>query len=121
MCSPADSPSLSIRASPFGSLFIHIPLLIPLCSPFAHILLQIQIEKSLVHFSDLQRFMSLWQHYDPERKLLINTHELPRLLKELGPPLGLSENCGRVELFYILEEYQIPEHGGQVCTATLFP
>jgi hypothetical protein len=74
----------------------------------------IQIEKSLVHFSDLQRFMSLWQHYDPERKLLINTHELPRLLKELGPPLGLSENCGRVELFYILEEYQIPEHGGQV-------
>ena len=84
---------------------------IPLYCPTV---LQMQIEKSKVQMQDLQLFTEIWPKFDPNASLLVPTHKLPVLLKELGPPLGIEKQYTRLELLKTVGGYHIPEHCGMI-------
>eukprot|EP00755_Sulcionema_specki_P039239 Sspe_Gene.24208::Locus_9544_Transcript_1_1_Confidence_1.000_Length_4909::g.24208::m.24208/K04851/CACNA1D; voltage-dependent calcium channel L type alpha-1D len=74
----------------------------------------IDIERSKVNMSDLNRFLTCWGMFDPDAKLLISTFRFPDLLVQLQPPLGVSTAYTRLELLRKVGQFQVPEHGGVV-------
>eukprot|EP01065_Artemidia_motanka_P052348 TRINITY_DN9431_c0_g1_i1.p1 TRINITY_DN9431_c0_g1~~TRINITY_DN9431_c0_g1_i1.p1 ORF type:complete len:1882 (+),score=565.62 TRINITY_DN9431_c0_g1_i1:528-5648(+) len=72
------------------------------------------IEKSNLRFNDLHRFLTIWSDFDPNATLTIPTRNLPKLLEQLGPPLGISRRTSRVEILKCNQLYSIPEHLGRI-------
>lgn len=79
-----------------------------------HYVTAARMNTSITRIEDLRRFRDLWSEFDPNGALVLHTHELPKLLESLRPPLGLTSRHNRVELLRLLREYDIPNHRGKV-------
>eukprot|EP01062_Namystynia_karyoxenos_P001522 TRINITY_DN1051_c1_g1_i1.p1 TRINITY_DN1051_c1_g1~~TRINITY_DN1051_c1_g1_i1.p1 ORF type:complete len:2267 (+),score=738.59 TRINITY_DN1051_c1_g1_i1:119-6919(+) len=73
-----------------------------------------EIEQSNLRMHDLHSFTEIWSEFDPAGCLTIPTGWLPKLLEQLGPPLGISRRTSRIEILTRNRAYCIPEHGGRI-------
>eukprot|EP00744_Colponema_vietnamica_P002169 GILI01003469.1.p1 GENE.GILI01003469.1~~GILI01003469.1.p1 ORF type:complete len:956 (-),score=53.50 GILI01003469.1:231-2717(-) len=72
------------------------------------------MEKSELHFNDIQRFLDLWASVDKDATMLIPTKSFPKLLYQLRPPMGFSRKGEAREILKLCSTFEIPDHHGKM-------
>jgi hypothetical protein len=73
-----------------------------------------QLNHSALKLAHLKKFGDVWQRFDPDATMLMETRLFPNLLMALQPPLGITRATDRATLMSLADEYRIVEHGGVV-------
>eukprot|EP01012_Entosiphon_sulcatum_P053801 TRINITY_DN740_c0_g1_i1.p1 TRINITY_DN740_c0_g1~~TRINITY_DN740_c0_g1_i1.p1 ORF type:complete len:2364 (+),score=263.90 TRINITY_DN740_c0_g1_i1:1645-8736(+) len=74
----------------------------------------IALENSRLNMAELTKFIEAWSLFDSDATYTIPTAQLPRLLKLVGPPLGIAREYTRLELLNKCGAFNIPDHYGRI-------
>lgn len=72
------------------------------------------MERSELHFKDIQRFLDLWASIDKDATMTIPTKSFPTLLFQLRPPMGISRKSTSREMIQLCSKFNIPDHQGKI-------
>lgn len=73
-----------------------------------------QMERSELHFNDIQRFLTLWSSRDKNASLLLDTRHFLFLVSRLRPPMGFVRQTTRTGFLNLCSRYNIPDRGGRI-------
>eukprot|EP00041_Stephanoeca_diplocostata_P038149 m.1480953 g.1480953 ORF g.1480953 m.1480953 type:complete len:1704 (+) comp25172_c0_seq1:294-5405(+) len=66
------------------------------------------LDESVLGAQHLNLFIDVWQKYDPAGTKCVSHHNLPDLLRELDPPLGVGDHCSDQAVSQYLLRMNIP-------------
>lgn len=70
-------------------------------------------DESVISTEALNLFVDKWNLFDPDAEGVISTLDLPKLLCELKPPLGVkSDHFSSIKLLAVIKDLAIPVRGG---------
>lgn len=66
------------------------------------------LDESVLGPQHLNLFIDVWQKYDPAGTKCVSHHNLPDLLRELDPPLGVGDHCPDLTVSKHLLQMNVP-------------